>query len=102
MTYTIEVLPTAEEQLAKLPKDAQRQITKKIDALRENPRPPGVKLLHTKERLYRLRVGDYQVIDSIEGRHLVVLIIRIAQRSDVYQNLESLSRQVLIWRRKKG
>jgi len=45
LAYTIEFLKTAEKELAALPQDAQRQIARKIEALRENPRPPGVKLL---------------------------------------------------------
>ena len=87
MTYTIEFLKTAEKELAALPQDAQRQIARKIEALRENPRPPGVKLLHATERFYRLRVGDYRVIYLIEGRRLVILVIKIGHRKDVYKNL---------------
>ena len=87
MAYTVEFLKTAERELAALPKDTQRQIARKIDALRENPRPPGVKLLHGEERFYRLRVGEYRVIYSIEGKRLVILVIKIGHRKDVYKNL---------------
>ena len=86
MAYAVEFLKTAEKELAALPKDAQRQIARKIDALRENPRPPGAKLLHAKDRLYRLRVGDYRVIYSIEDRRLLVLVIKMGHRKDVYKN----------------
>ncbi len=87
MAYTVEFLKTAERQLAALPKDARRQIARKIDALRKDPRPQGVKLLHGDERFYRLRVGDYRVIYAIEGRRLVILVIKIGHRKDVYKNL---------------
>ena len=87
MAYTVESLKTAERQLAALPQDAQRQIARKIEALRKDPRPSGVKLLHGDERLHRLRVGDYRVIYSIEGKRLVILVIRIGHRKDVYKNL---------------
>jgi mRNA interferase RelE/StbE len=86
LTYTVEFLKTAEKELAALPKEAQRQIARKIDALRENPRPPGGKLLQDEERFYRLRVGDYRVIYSIEGKRLVILVIKIGHRKDVYRN----------------
>jgi len=46
-----------------------------------------VKLLHATERFYRLRVGDYRVIYLIEGRRLVILVIKIGHRKDVYKNL---------------
>ena len=86
MAYAVEFLKTAEKELAALPKDAQRQIARKIDALRENPRPPGAKLLHSNARLYRLRVGDYRVIYSIEDRRLLILVIKMGHRKDVYKN----------------
>ncbi len=101
MAYTVELLPTAEEQLSKLPKDAQRRIARKIDSLAENPRPPDAKLLKNTEKFYRIRVGDYRLIYSIDGRHLVVLVIRIGHRRDVYRNLAALSHQVLIWKQKR-
>ena len=87
MAYGVEFLKTAEKELAALPKDAQRQIARKIDALREDPRPPGARLLHSKNRLYRLRVGDYRVIYSIVGKRLLILVIKIGHRKDVYKTL---------------
>ena len=87
MTYTVEFLKTAERKLAALPQVSQRQIARKTTTLRIDPRPPGVKLLHGDERFYRLRVGDYRVIYAIEGRRLVILVIKIGHRKDVYKNL---------------
>lgn len=84
MAYTIEFLKTAAEELAALPKANQRRIAAKI-ALRDNPRPPGVKMLAGGDKLYRLRVGDYRVIYSIDGKKLVVLVIRIGHRKEVYR-----------------
>lgn len=85
MAYTIEFLKTAAEELAALSKANQRRIAAKIDALRDNPRPPGVKMLAGGDTLYRLRVGDYRMIYSIDGKKLVVLVIRIGHRKDVYR-----------------
>ena len=84
MSYTVELLPSAQRELATLPKDVRRRIANRIDALRENPRPPGAKQLQGEDRLYRLRVGDYRVIYSIEGRRLVILVVRVGHRRDVY------------------
>jgi mRNA interferase RelE/StbE len=44
-------------------------------------------LLHAEDRLYRLRVGDFRVIYTIEGRRLVVLVIRVGHRKDIYRDL---------------
>ena len=87
MAYTVEFLRTAQRQLGLLPKDAQRQIARKIDTLREDPRPPTARPLQGGEGLYRLRVGDYRVIYSIEGKRLTVLVVRIGHRKDVYRDL---------------
>ena len=44
-------------------------------------------LLHAEDRLYRLRVSDFRVIYTIEGRRLVVLVIRIGHRRDIYRDV---------------
>ncbi len=56
-----------------------------IDALSDEPRPSGVKKLVGSELTYRIRVGDYRVVYSIEDRMLLLLIQRIRHRSDVYR-----------------
>ena len=85
MSYTVEFLPSAQRELAALPKDIQRRIANRIDALREDPRPPGSKQLQGAGRLYRLRVGDYRVIYSIESRRLVIIVVNVGHRRDVYR-----------------
>ena len=82
--YSLEFLPSALKQLAKLPKRAQQRITAAIDTLRFEPRPHGVKKLSGEDDRYRIRVGDYRIIYTIEDRRLVVLVLRIADRKDAY------------------
>jgi mRNA interferase RelE/StbE len=43
-------------------------------------------LLHAEDRLYRLRIGDYRVVYAIEGRRLVVLVIRVGHRKEIYRD----------------
>ncbi len=102
MAYTVELLKTAEEELAKLPKEAQRQIMKKVEGLKDDPRPAVVKQLKSPEKFHRLRVGDYRVIYLVEGKHLVVLVVSIGARKDVYDRLEVLASRVKKWRRTKA
>lgn len=85
MAYTIEFLPTAVRALAALPKAIQKRIARRIDALAHNPRPPGVKVLRGGEGFLRLRVGDYRVIYRIEERRLVILVVKIGHRREVYR-----------------
>ena len=56
-----------------------------IEALADEPRPPGVKKLVGSEHIYRIRVGDYRVIYGIDDRALLLLVQRIRHRSDVYR-----------------
>ena len=85
MSYTVELLPSARRELVAFPKDVQRRLANRIDGLREDPRPPGAKQLQGEDRLYRLRVGDCRVVYSIEGRRLVILVVRVGHRRDVYR-----------------
>lgn len=80
MVYAVQFLETAVEELAGLPQEAQRQILRRIEGLKTLPRPTGVKQLKGPEKFLRLRVGDYRLIYLIEGKHLVVLVVKIVTR----------------------
>ncbi len=65
----------------------QIRLGHRIDSLAENSRPQGIKKLSNEEDMYRLRVGDYRIIYQIREKSLLVLIVRIGHRSDIYQGL---------------
>ena len=71
--------------MTKLPKAQQRRLARKIDALRETPRPHGVHKLRANEDLYRIRIGDYRVVYRIADADLVVRAVAIGHRRDVYR-----------------
>lgn len=83
--YSIEFLRTALKELSKLPKDIQQRIAAKIDELKTNPYLPGVKALKNGDGQLRLRVGDYRVIYRIEEDKLVILIIKVGHRRNIYK-----------------
>lgn len=85
MSYRIEFVRSAERSLASLPQSDQRQIAKRVEALSQNPRPPGTKKLRGSEHTYRIRVGDYRVIYVVEDERVIVTVVRIAHRRDVYR-----------------
>jgi mRNA interferase RelE/StbE len=87
MSYRVELKPSALEALSKLPVADRKRIAKKIDSLAENPRPRGVTKLAGEENLYRIRAGEYRVIYQIQDDRLLVLVVRIGNRGDVYRNL---------------
>ena len=83
--YSIRVKRSAAKQLEKLPPKAAERIVKAIDALAEDPRPDGVKKLRGTDDHYRIRIADYRVIYSIEDQHLIVEVVKVAHRKDVYK-----------------
>jgi len=83
--YAIEIAPPAVRTLRNLPRTDQRRIAARIDALAENPRPPGVEKLEGADDLYRMRAGDYRIVYRIEDERLLVLVIRIGHRREIYR-----------------
>jgi mRNA interferase RelE/StbE len=79
------LIPRAARQLTALPREAQARIDARILALEHDPRPPGVKKLQGEEGFYRIRVGDYRVVCSIDDKDLLLLVVRIAPRGEVYR-----------------
>jgi mRNA interferase RelE/StbE len=87
MAYRIEVKPQAEKALARIPNPHRRRIAKAIDGLARAPRPAGCIKLTGADNAYRIRVGDYRIVYEIVDRVLIVYIVRVAHRKDVYRKL---------------
>ncbi len=85
MTYRVELKRSVQKALARLPKNIQRRIAQAIDGLTTEPRPHGYIQMETDDILYRIRVGDYRIVYEIIDDRLVVLVIRIAHRREVYR-----------------
>jgi len=83
--YEIRLTKRVERQLAKLVPEVQVRLQIAIDALYENPRPDGVKKLKGKDNQYRIRVGDYRIIYTIEDQKLLIVVVQLGARSDVYK-----------------
>ncbi len=87
MAYRIEFKPSAAKEFSQLPKNIQKRIAAKVNTLADNPRPRGVEKLEGRENRYRIRVGDYRVIYEIHNEVLLVLVVRIGHRREVYRGL---------------
>ncbi|MCF7855662.1 MAG: type II toxin-antitoxin system RelE/ParE family toxin [Candidatus Pacebacteria bacterium] len=83
MTYAVEILRAAQKELAKIDRQAQSRIIAAIRNLATDPRPTGCKKLSGRSA-WRIRIGAYRVIYEIHDNQLVVLIITIGNRGDVY------------------
>lgn len=85
MTYTVEISTSAAKSLAKIEKKTRLRIIGAIELLAVDPRPPGVKLLRGGDQgRWRARVGDYRIVSTIEDDRLIVLVLRVAHRREVY------------------
>lgn len=84
MKYQISFGKKAEKQFTKLPRATQVRLMQKIDMLAINPRPSGVTKLSGEEAIYRIRDGDYRIVYSIQDTALMVLVVKIGHRRDIY------------------
>jgi len=84
MRYRVILPKSVQKVLDRLPDDMASRILSCLAELEINPRPPGLKKLKGRPA-YRVRVGDYRVIYEINDRELVVLILTIGHRREVYR-----------------
>ena len=82
--YKIYIKPTAVKELQRIPKRDVIRIIEKVRGLSSDPRPPGCEKLSLEEK-YRIRQGKYRIIYAIEDDKLVILVIKIGHRKDVYR-----------------
>lgn len=87
MKYRIEIAEKIEKKLNRISKKEKERIMERIDSLTENPRPDDCKKLkgNQKSPLYRVRSGNYRIIYSIQDNVLLVLIVEVGHRKDVYR-----------------
>jgi mRNA interferase RelE/StbE len=84
MLFAVFLKRSAEKELEILPQDIQQRIIKRLLSLKEDPRPLGVKKLLGGER-YRLRVGDYRVLNTIDDYRHLVEVSAVGRRREVYR-----------------
>ncbi len=85
MTYAVELSPAAAKSLKKLDAPHRLRIAGAIEFLSVEPRPPGATMLRGGERgRWRVRVGHYRIVCTIEDNRLMVLVLRIARCTQVY------------------
>ena len=86
MTYSVIIKPSANKALLKLPRNIQARIVNVLQQLADNPRPLGVLKLQSSFDLYRIRVGDYRIVYSIEDKQIQILVATIDHHKDIYDS----------------
>jgi mRNA interferase RelE/StbE len=84
MSYTVQILPRTQKQLAKLPADVYPRVRDALRELADNPRPSGCLKLTGREG-WRIRIGRYRAIYEIDDTNRTVTILDIGHRREVYR-----------------
>jgi mRNA interferase RelE/StbE len=84
LIYQVELSPSAKKQRRKLNADIRERNPIELEDLAQNPRPNVAKKLES-EFLYRIRVGSYRIIYAIKDAVLLVTVVRVGHRRDVYK-----------------
>ncbi|MGI8642040.1 MAG: type II toxin-antitoxin system RelE family toxin [Pyrinomonadaceae bacterium] len=85
MKYQVDFKPSAARELRKLPKDIAKRISKKIDSLADNPFPYGYTEMKGSQNYYRVKVGDYRIIYTVEHGEILILVVSIGHRREIYR-----------------
>ncbi|MEO8105268.1 MAG: type II toxin-antitoxin system RelE/ParE family toxin [Candidatus Saccharibacteria bacterium] len=78
---------SVDKDLRKLPKDVRGAIIEKIQNLATSPFPPQSKKLRGSSDLYRLRYKDYRIIYEVHGSDVVIIVIKVGHRKEVYRDI---------------
>jgi mRNA interferase RelE/StbE len=87
MSYKIMFRPAVEKDLRTLPKTELVRIKRKIDTLADNLPDPAITKMKGNNTFHKIRVGDYRIIYEIHHDTLVILVVKIGHRKDIYKHL---------------
>jgi mRNA interferase RelE/StbE len=87
VSYRVELAPRVEKDLASIPESTRRRVKDCIDTLARKPRPAGTVKMKGLRNIWRLRVGAWRVVYEIRDDVLIVLVLRVAHRREVYRRL---------------
>lgn len=87
MKYRIEVKRSAAKALKKIPKPDRKRVSEKIDSLAEKLPNPDITKMKGNNPFHKVRMGNYRIIYEIQDDVLLILIVKIGHRKDIYRNL---------------
>jgi mRNA interferase RelE/StbE len=83
--FELRITPAAQKEIDRLPKQARERVEVAILSLVDNPRPRGSKKLRGLKDTYRIRVGNYRVVYRVHDDELVILVVAVGDRKDIYR-----------------
>lgn len=81
--YRVLIKPSAAKEIEAV--DQRKDRVARIQSLADDPRPPGCEKLAGEQSRYRIRAGRYRIVYSIGDTELLVFVVRVAHRKDVYR-----------------
>ena len=85
-SYRLSIKPSAAKEIEAIPQKDRLRVIKRINDLSENPRPSGCEKLSGHDK-YRVRQGDYRIVYSVSDKELIVLVVKVAHRREVYSGI---------------
>lgn len=85
MAYEIKIKESAQKTLRKIDKIAKARLWVSISELANDPRPPGCVKMTGADDLWRIRAGDWRIIYQIRDKEMVILVIRVGHRREIYR-----------------
>ena len=83
--YRVSIKRSAVKEIEAIPQKKERQrVIRRIGQLANDPRPPGSRKLSGNDK-YRVRQGSYRIVYSIENKELIVVVVKVGHRKDVYR-----------------
>lgn len=86
-SFSIQWKKSAVKELKKLPGKTIKNILSAVSSLSDNPFPPGYRKISGAEQTYRIRTGDYRIVYTVISGQLIVEVIKVGHRKDVYRKL---------------
>lgn len=83
--YEVQISRNVQKELDRQARNTRERLLKAILALADNPRPIGSRRIEGQEDIYRMRVGDWRIVYAIYDERLVVTVIKVGSRGDVYR-----------------
>jgi mRNA interferase RelE/StbE len=87
MKYSVEFRPGVLKSIKHFPKRELLRIKKKLEDISNNLPDPATTKMKGDNDFHKVRTGDYRIVYEIQGDRLVILVVKIGHRKDVYKNL---------------
>ena len=85
MAYRVQINNAADRNIRKLPRSIQGRIFSSLDTLKADPRPHGAIKMKMYQDTYRIRMGDYRILYEVYDDRLLVIVVKVGDRRDVYR-----------------